>query len=102
MLKAFLIVILFQVAVSVSQGIALAIAGVIAPILAELLKRWTGASGFTAVILAAAVSAVIAIAATFLAGEAHSLSDVVRNVGAVFALATLVYRAVIAANAPAT
>jgi hypothetical protein len=79
-----------------SQAIALSISSVVAPLLSQVLKRLTGASGFAAVAVAAVVAAVIAIVATYIAGEAHTFGDFVKNASAVFGVATLVYRAVTA------
>src|SRR5882724_3437715 len=100
LLILFVITVLFLEAVSASQGIALGIATVVGPILSQLLKNWIGTSGFKAVLLAAVVSGTLAVAATFIAGEAHSVGDIVKNASAVFGLATILYRGFAAATDP--
>jgi hypothetical protein len=97
-MKQFLITVLFLALVG-SQAIALGISAVVAPILSQVLKRMTGVSGFAAVAVAAVVAAVIAIVATYIAGEAHTVGEFIKNASAVFGVATLVYRAVTAATA---
>lgn len=88
--------------VSPAEGIAIGIAGVAAPLLAQLVKRLFGASGFTAVIVSFIASAAIAVVAMYMAGEIHSFGDVVKQVGAVFALSQLIYRGYIAAKESAS
>lgn len=78
--------------VSAAQGIALTIAGVVAPIVAQLIKRWGGVAGRWALALALAVSAAVALVALYMAGEVHSFGDVVKNIAAVFGIATVVFR----------
>jgi hypothetical protein len=100
LLLVLVITALFLEVVSVSQGIALGIATVVGPILSQVLKNWIGTTGFKAVLLAAFVSGALAVAATFIAGEAHSIGDIVKNASAVFGLATILYRGFAAATDP--
>lgn len=92
MLSAFL-------AVSTGEGIAIAIAGVLAPILAQFMKGLTGASGLWALLVAIVASGVVAIVAMFIAGEARTIGDFIQNISAVFGIATVVYKLIAAANA---
>jgi hypothetical protein len=97
-LVLFLIALILQVLAELgaSQAIALLVASAAGPFVAEAIKRWAGTSGFKAVLIAAAVSGLLAIGATFISGDAHSFGDVVRNASAVFGLATLLYRGFVA------
>lgn len=97
----FLFLIFAVVASSVAEGLALTIAGVIAPIVTQLLKHLTDASGRLALIITVVVSAVVALLALYLSGEIHGIGDVLKQIGAVFALATVVYKFFMA-PAPAT
>jgi hypothetical protein len=73
-----------------AQGIALTIAGVIVPLVTHAVKG--RASGTWALLIAVGVSGVIALAATAIAGDIHSVGDVVKNASAVFGVATVVYK----------
>lgn len=94
-LFALLVLLQAVAGVTVAQGIALTIAGIVAPFIAQVIKNWTGAGGAWAMLLACAVSAAIAIAASFIAGDVHSVSDVVKNAMAVFGVATVVFHLLI-------
>ena len=81
--------------VSAAEGIAIGMAGVVAPFVAQGLKRWGNIAGNRALVLAIAVSAAIALAALYVSGEITSVADVVRNIAAVFGIATVVFRLII-------
>ena len=91
MLVVLMILMLQTAGVSVAQGIALTIAGGVAPFVAQVLKKWSRLNGPYAMLLAAAVSAAIALVASFIAGDWHTIGDLVKNAAAVFGLATVVY-----------
>lgn len=95
MLKFYLITILL---LGTASGVATGIAGVVAPILAQIIKKMTGASGLTAMIVAVVASAIVAVAAMFVSGDATSFGDIVKNVSAVFGIATVVYNTFTAAT----
>ena len=77
--------------VSAAQGIALTIAGIIAPIIAQGIKNLTGAGGVWAMVLAAVVSGVVAIAASFIVGDWHTVGDLIKNAMTVLGVATVVF-----------
>jgi hypothetical protein len=91
-----LLLVFFEV--SKAEGIATGIAGFVAPMLAEVVKRVTGASGFTAIVVTVVVSAAIAVVSLYMAGEIHSVGDVIKQAMAIFGVATVVYRGFMAAK----
>lgn len=86
---------------STGEGVGTAVAGFIAPFMAQWIKKKFGASGGWALAITVAVSAVVAVGAMFYAGELHTFGDVVQNVASVFGVATIVYKLLIA-PAPAS
>jgi hypothetical protein len=89
-------ILLFKIAIvfalSTAEGSATLIAGVIAPMLAQLVKKLFGASGHGALAVTVVVAALVAIGAMYVAGEIHSVGDVVKQITAVFGIATIVYK----------
>ena len=77
-----------------AQATALGIAAVVFPILTHLIKG--KATGMAALLIAVAVSAAIAVAATYMAGDLHNLGDLAKNAGSIFALGTILYKSVAA------
>lgn len=102
MLFTFGMFLLQAAGVSAAQGIALTFAGIIAPIIAQVIKNWTNAGGVWAMLLAALVAGVIAIVASFIVGDWHTFGDLVKNAVAVFGVATIVFHIFIAPRQSAT
>lgn len=75
-----------------TEYIALALAGVVSPILTQAVKKWLQWSDFKALALAAITAWLVAILAMWATGELHSAQEVVLKVNAVFGLATLIYK----------
>ena len=75
-----------------AELIATSIAGVIAPFIVQLFKRWTGALDALAFLLAAIVSIIIAIIALIISGTIRSFAEVYQAGAIVLALATTVYK----------
>lgn len=96
-LATLVLTVVFLVA-SNAEGIAIGIAGTVAPILAQVVKKLTGASGAVAMLLTVVVSAAIALLSLYLAGEIHTFGDVVTNAMAVFGIATVVFKLVSSAK----
>ena len=84
--------------VSVAEGIATGIAGFVAPLLVQVLKKLTDTSGFKALLISVAVSAAVALVAMYVAGEIASVGDAVKQITSVFGIATIVYNAIKAAG----
>lgn len=84
-----------------AEMIATTIAGIVAPILAQLAKRLFGTTGVGSLILAIVVSAITAVGALWYAGEIHTFGDVLKQISAVFGIATVVYKLYTAATEPA-
>jgi len=85
-----------------AEGIALGIAGVVAPLLAQLIKKWSGTSGNVALGISIAVSAVIAVVAAFVSGDVHDIGELVKSAGTVFGIATVVFKLFMAETKPTT
>lgn len=92
LLFAVVFLVILQATVSVSQGVALTVAGIVAPILSQLLKRFTGMSGNVALGVTILVCAAITIGAMYFTGDIHTVGDVAKQIGTVFAIATVVYK----------
>jgi hypothetical protein len=82
--------------VTTANAVATLIAGAVAPLLTQVLKKMVGWSDTAALMLTVAVSVVVAFVSMWLVGEIQSLADVATSSAAVFGLATLVYKLFIA------
>jgi len=87
-----IVILVFFAVVTGAESIAIGIAGFVAPILAQFAKRLTGASGNVAMLLTVGVSAAIALVSLYVAGEIHSVGDVVKQAMAIFGIATVLYK----------
>jgi len=85
-------------AASMAEGSALLIAGVVAPILAQFVKRMFGASSLAALAVTLVVATLVALAGMYVAGQIHSAGDVLKQIMAVFGIATLIYKLFTAAE----
>lgn len=94
-----LITIATVLALTTAEGAATMIAGLAAPIVAQLVKRAFGASGLGALAVTVVASALVALGALYMAGEIHSVGDVLKQITAVFGIATIVYKIFILAEA---
>jgi hypothetical protein len=75
-----------------AQGVALFLAGLIAPVLTQVFKG--SLSGRLALAVSIVVSAVIAVAASYIAGDIHNVAELIKNGVVVFGLAQLVYQTI--------
>lgn len=89
-------------AVTTAEGVATMIAGVAAPIVAQLVKKAFGASGFGALAVTVAASGLVALGAMYAAGEIHSVGDALKQITAVFGIATIAYKIFALAEAQKT
>lgn len=88
----------FFLLVTTANALATAIAGLVAPVLTQILKNAVGWSDAAALALTVAVSTAVAVTAMWLAGEIQSFGEMAKQAAAVFGLATLVYKLFIAAT----
>ena len=78
------------------EVLALGIAGIVAPLLTELIKKLTGWKKYLALSLAFVVSVVVAIVAILITKPAEfGLADVAGKSLIVFGLATIVYKGIV-------
>jgi hypothetical protein len=101
LITIFFLLTVLLLAVSNAEGLATGIAGLVAPILAQIVKRLTGADGTAALVVTVVVSAAIAVGSLYLAGEIHGFGDVLKQAMAVFGIATLLYKGFTAVTQPA-
>jgi len=85
-----------------SEYIALTLAGIMSPILTQVIKKWLQWQDFKALLLTAATAAILAVVAMWSTGELISPQEVVLKITAVFGLATLIYKSFTAGQAAAT
>lgn len=82
-----------------AQGIALVVAGLLAPLLTQWFKgNWEGRF---ALAVAVGVSAMVAVGASYAAGEVRTWSELIKNATVVFGIAQLVYQAITLKPKPA-
>ena len=86
--------VMFVAGVSGAEKLAATIAGFIAPILTEVLKRFFGVSGLVAFFVTVVVSFLVAVAALFASGEITGVGDIYATGMMVMGIATTVYRLV--------
>lgn len=75
--------------------IVLTVAGFIATVIAQLVKKGLKVEGKTAVIISYGISLALAAGAGFYSGEIVTISDLVLKSAMVFAVATLAYKLII-------
>ena len=95
----FLLPIFFAV-ITNPEALAITIAGTLAPILIEVLKYFTDIKGRTAFVVTIIVSFAIAIITLAVTGQINSLSDIYKSGLMVIALATTVYKFLLADKQP--
>lgn len=78
------------------ETLAITIAGVVAPILIEVLKRFTDIKGRTAFVVTIIASFAIAVITLAVTGQINSLSDIYKSGLMVIALATTIYKFLLA------
>lgn len=83
---------------SAVQVAALAAAAVLSIPITHVLKKAAGINGGAALVLAGGISATLAIVAMFSTGQARTAQDIFLNVTGVFAVAQVIFKAIVYAD----
>jgi predicted membrane-bound mannosyltransferase len=80
------------------QQLALTLAGIVAPFIVQLIRKYFGVHAlkdWVAQAIVLVVSVVLAVIAGLITGELETATDVISAAGQVFAVATLVYKSIL-------